>query len=145
MGYNLFDKIKGMPISFSDEEISLIMNRFRIDSYFLYEHINKDKSFLKYKLPCIPIFMQNDDWKFVCSGVDIFISKFFVKETDIVEYTHDIFLAGIKYVDGSLVDFCIKSSHSEHTDLSDLMDKLLSIMNEYELYCYEHQVHHISI
>lgn len=87
--------------------------------------------------------MQDDDWKFICSGIKIYIDK--VEIDGIIEYTCDVYLSGVKYVDDISCGFYIKSSHFSNVNLSDLMDELLSILSEYHLFMEGHRVEHISI
>lgn len=129
--------------SFSNDELSKIKSRFNILLYYPYERISEDNSSLSYILPCVPFFMQDDDWKFVCSGIKIYIDK--VEIDGIIEYTCDVYLSGVKYVDDISCGFYIKSSHFSNVNLSDLMDELLSILSEYHLFMEEHRVKHISI
>lgn len=130
-------------VAFSDDELSLIKRRFYSHLYYHYMRISDDKSSSNYILPCPPFFMCGDDWKFVCSGIKIYIDK--IERGGIIEYGCDVYLSGVKYVDGKVFDHFIKSSHFSTVNLSDLMDELLSILSEYHLFMEEHRVEHISI
>lgn len=129
-------------ISFSDEELTLIKNHFNYLLYFPYERLNLNKSSLSYMLPCVPFFMRGDDWKFICSGFKIYIDK--IEIDGIIEYCCDVYLSGVKYVDGKSDSFFINSSHFTKTDLGKLMDELLSIISENQVFEEEHRVEHIS-
>lgn len=137
------DNRKYVFVPFNDNELSLINKRFSIFLYFPYERMSKDKSSLRYMLHCVPFFMQSDEWKFVCSGISMYIDK--IKKYGITEYGCDVYLNGAKYVDGKVSDHLIKSSHFHKTDWDDLVDELLSIISEYKLFIKEHRVEHISI
>lgn len=128
--------------SFSNDELSMIKRRFHSHLYYHYERIGYDKSSLKYMLPFVPFFMQGDDWKFVCSGIKIYIDK--IEINGVIEYTCDVYLNGLKFVDGISFGHFIKSSHFSNVNLSELIDELLSILSEYHLFMEEHCVEHIS-
>lgn len=142
MESEVLDNREYVDDSFSNDELSMIKRRFHSHLYYHYERIGNDKSSLKYMLPCVPFFMQGDDWKFVCSGIKIYIEK--TKLFYSIEYTCDVYLSGVKYVDGISWGYSIKSSHFSNVNLSDLMDELLSILSEYHLFMEEHRVEHIS-
>lgn len=142
MENEVLDNREYVDNSFSNDELLMIKRRFHILLYYPYERTNEDKSSLKYMLPYVPFFMQGDDWKFVCSGIKIYIDK--IEIDGVIEYTCDVYLSGAKYVDGISWGYSIKSSHFSNVDLSKLVDELLSVISEYHLFMEEHRVEHIS-
>lgn len=142
MENEMLDNMEYVDNSFSNDELSLIKRRFYSHLYYHYERISEDNSSLKYLLPYTPFFMQGDDWKFVCSGIKIYIDK--IEIDGVIEYTCDVYLSGVKYIDGISWGYSIKSSHFPNVNLSYLMDELLSILSEYHLFMEEHRVEHIS-
>lgn len=129
--------------SFNNEELSLIKRRFNSLLYFPYLRVSSYKSTLSYILPCVPFFMEGDGWKFICSDIKMHIEK--AEIGGVIEYTFDMYLSGVKYVDGKSCDTYIKSSYSSNVNLSELVDELLSVISEYKLFEEEHRVEHISI
>lgn len=141
-------------IFFSDEELTLIKDSFNSLLCFPYERLNSNKNSLSYILPCVPYFMQGNDWgflckneeyKFICSGVKIYIDKIFDKNIDTVKYVCTTYLSGIKYVDNVIVGFCTNGTYFYHINLYELVDKLLSVISEYQVFESEHRVEHIFI
>lgn len=142
MENEVLDNREYADVSFSNDELLMIKRRFHSHLYYHYERIGNDRSSLKYIFSYVPFFMQGDDWKFVCSGIKIYIDK--IEINGVIEYTCDVYLNGVKYVDGISWGYFIKSSHFSNVNLSELMDELLSILSEYHLFMEEHRVEHIS-
>lgn len=88
---------------------------------------------------------KDEEYKFICNGIKIYIDKVFDKEIDTVKYICTTYLSGIKYVDNVIVGFCTHGTYFYNINLSELVDKLLSVIDEYQVFESEHQVKHISI
>lgn len=142
MGNKVLNNKECVFIPFSDDELSLMKERFNSLLYFPYEKISKDKSSLNSILPCVPYFMQGYDWKFVCSGIKMYLDK--IERGGVIEYGCDVYLSGLKIVDDEVFDNYIKSSHFSKTDFGELVDELLSIISEYQVFESKHQVNHFS-
>lgn len=130
-------------VVFTDEELVIINSQFERELYYPYVRIGDDGCSVRYHISYTPFFMEDNGWKFVCSGITIYVAK--IEIGGIIEYRCTAYLSGLKvdYYGGGENSF-IKNDYFSNSVLNELMGELFTILFYYRMFQNEHKVDHIS-